>query len=321
MSPSRDHSYPPDYILPDTWMQRDLDGLKAHHRFRDLKEAEPLPNGRIRLNGKEMLNLCSNDYLGLLERTRMPSLATGSGASRLVSGNHRALVELEDSLAHLHKTQGCLVFGSGFLANLGVITALTDRHDVIFSDKLNHASIVDGATLSRAEHIRYRHNDMDHLERLLKKHPHARRKLIIADAIFSMDGDCARIHHLVDLKYRYGAMLMIDEAHSGGVMGPAGAGLTAQQGLAEHIDIHMGTLSKAFACYGAYICATDITCRYLINHARSLIFSTSLPPALAAAARKNVQIIADADAERRQLKHHSDAFRAELVQLGLDCGA
>ncbi|OVE82657.1 8-amino-7-oxononanoate synthase [bacterium M21] len=305
---------------PLDWMKAELQMLDETHRLRQLRSSERLPDGRIRIDGLDLLNLCSNDYLGIIGELKAPALDCGAGGSRLICGNHPELIELERRLAELHGASSSLVFGSGFLANLGCLTALVDRGDVIFSDKLNHASIIDGALLSRAEHVRYRHLDVDHLETLLKKHSGARRKLIVTDSIFSMDGDVAPLERLVELKLRYDAMLMVDEAHSGGVMGPRGAGLSAALGIGEHVDVHMGTLSKAYGGYGAYICGSDTLVQYLINRARSLIFSTGLPPSVAASASQAVDWIAHADQRRQALQVNANYFRSELQRLGLDTG-
>ncbi len=304
----------------DGWMQHELDELESNTRLRTLTDAELRPNGRILMDGRDMLNLCSNDYLGCANRFSVSGIGFGAGASRLVSGNHVELRELERELAELHGTEECLVFGSGYLANFGVVSCVMGKGDVIFSDKLNHASIVDGATLSRADHVRYRHGDMGHLEYLLRRHAGSRRKLIVTDAVFSMDGDCAPLTTLVELKHAHCATLMVDEAHSGGVMGPRGAGLSAELGVAAQVDVHMGTLGKAFGCYGAYVCGSRTLKNFLINRARSVIFSTALPPAMAAAARKSVEWIRSADTERALLKRKATTFREELLRSGLDCG-
>lgn len=302
-------------------LQNDLHELQARDRMRELRCSEILPDGRIRIGGQELLNLCSNDYLGIVGEIATPPLNTGSGGSRLVCGNSPELTRLEQLLCDLHGSEASLVFGSGYLANLGVISALAGRGDAVFSDKLNHASIVDGCELSRADHYRYRHCDLDHLEHLLKEHDQRRRKLIVSDAVFSMDGDRAPIEALVELKERYNAFLMVDEAHSGGVMGPRGAGLAAEHGVAGHVDIHMGTLSKAFACYGAYICASQTIIDYMINRARSLIFSTALPPSLAAAGCLAVERVAAADDRRSQLESNAEYFRNALKRKGMDIGS
>lgn len=304
----------------EAWMQSALDALEENARLRVLSSADLLPNGRIRIDGVDLLNLSSNDYLGCAGRFSAEPIGIGAGASRLVTGNHEHLRELERELAEMHGTEECLVFGSGYLANLGVVSCVMGKGDVIFSDKLNHASIVDGALLSNAKHVRYRHGDLDHLTYLLSRNTDCRRKMIVTDAIFSMDGDRARLIELVELKNRHGASLMVDEAHSGGLLGPRGAGLSAELGVADEVDVHMGTLSKAFGCYGAYVCGSTILKSFLVNHARSVIYSTALPPVVASAARKAVQWVRDADDERVLLDRKSCGFREELRRSGLDCG-
>lgn len=304
----------------EAWMRHSLKQREERSRLRSLAHADLLPGGRIRMDGLELLNLSSNDYLGCAGRFRAEPLGVGAGASRLVSGNHEGLRELEHELAEMHGTEDCLVFGSGFLANVGVISCIMGKGDVIFSDKLNHASIVDGALLSRAKYVRFRHGDMDHLRELLERHSDHRRKLIVTDAIFSMDGDRAPLIEMVELKNRYGAMLMVDEAHSGGVLGPGGAGLSAELGVSDQVEVHMGTLSKAFGCYGAYVCGSATLKSFLINHSRSVIYSTALPPVAAEAARNAVEWVRSADDAREALERKSRRFREELRQSGLDCG-
>ncbi len=303
------------------WMAVELAELADQGRRRHLRQARALPGGKVELDGRILLNLCSNNYLGIMEELEAPSEAAGATASRLIVGNHPAIIELEEMLAELHQTEAALVFGSGYLANLGCLTALASRGDAIYADKLNHASLIDGAELSRATHVRYRHNDLDHLESLLKQGASYRRKLIVSDAVFSMDGDCAEVAGLVELKDRYGAMLMLDEAHSGGVLGPGGAGLSAAHGLAEHVDVHMGTLSKAFGCYGAYVAGKRPLIDYLVNRARSLIYSSGLPPLLAKVAQQAVGRVRQADERRRQLHQNAELFRQDLWKLGLDTGS
>jgi 8-amino-7-oxononanoate synthase len=304
-----------------SWLEQALEDRQQRLQLRHLREAEPLENGRIILDGKDCLNFCSNDYLGLMSKLKIdPSIAAGATASRLICGNHASLIQLEKALATLHQCEAALVFGNGYMANLACLSSLAGRGDAIYSDKLNHASIIDGARLSDAEHIRYPHNDLDELEKQLIKGNY-RRRLIVSDAVFSMDGDRADIDRLVNLSHKYDAMLMLDEAHSGGVFGPNGAGLAAELGLSREIGIHMGTLSKAFGTYGAYVCGKQSLIDYLINFARPLIYSTALAPILTETAIQAVDLISEADNLRVKLAKNASYFREKMTSMGLDIGA
>lgn len=292
------------------WIECELAELRAQSRYRQLGELS-----------SDLLNLSSNNYLGLAETLEAPANAAswGSTASRLVAGNDPAFAELEASMAELEGTEACCFFSSGYMANIGVIPALVGRDDAVLSDRLNHASIIDGIAISRARHQRFRHRDMDHLETLLKRQV-GKRRLIISESIFSMDGDIAQLAELADLAARYGAMLMIDEAHSGGVFGPGGAGLVSALGLADRVHVRMGTFSKAYGCYGAYVAGSRALVNLLVNRARSFIYTTGLPPCLVQVARQAVFRARDEEWRREALHGHAKWFRAALQDLGLDIG-
>ena len=226
--------------------------------------------------------------------------------------------QLEKELALFKKTESALLFSSGYMANTGIIPALMDRHSIVISDKLNHASIIDGTILSRAELVRYPHVDMQALEQILKKIPTAQRKLIVTDSVFSMDGDRAPLLEIVDLAKRYEAMLMVDEAHAFGVLGKHGGGLVEELGLGDQVDIQMGTLSKAAGSYGAYVCGTKILREYLINKSRSFIYTTAIPPALAQASRIALQIIQESETLRRNVQEKAQYLRMEIQKMGFD---
>lgn len=248
------------------------------------------------------------------------AIRTGATASRLIVGGDPALSRFEREFASFKGTQSCLLFGSGYTANVGIIGALVGRSDIVFSDKLNHASIVDGAVLSRAELFRYRSRDMDHLESLLRKAGPSKRKLIVTDSVFSMDGSVAPLARLVELKERYGTMLMVDEAHSGGVFGAQGEGLAHALGLTGRIDVLMGTFSKAYGCYGAYAAGDALLIEYLINKARSLIFSTALPPMVVHAIRDQWNAVRRDGWRRERLLRHAERLRTQLQAAGFDTG-
>ncbi len=312
--------------MMNDFLTTDLNALKQEHRYRQLREVES-PMGRVILrDGKEVLNFCSNDYLGLANDPRLIVAAqqgltrygVGSGASRLVSGHMTAHATLEKNLAQLKSTEAALVFSTGYMANCGIISALVGRDDVVFSDRLNHASIIDGVILSRAKLERYPHVDMKALEDLLKGTPITKRKLIVTDSVFSMDGDCAPLHELVALAKRYKAMLMVDEAHGFGVLGKNGAGLVDELGFHADVDIQMGTLSKAAGCFGAYVAGSQSLIHYLINHARSFIYTTALPPAIAEAANCAIDIIRANQEQRTQLMANATYLRQQLNALGFN---
>jgi len=275
--------------------------------------------------GRAVVDFSSNDYLGLAGHPALAEAAaraareqgTGATASRLVVGGRRPLEELEARLAEHKGTEAALVLGSGFLANAGVLPALAGREDALFSDRLNHASIVDGCRLAGAELHRYRHGDPDHLERLLRS-SRARRKLIVTDTVFSMDGDTAPLPELVELKERYGAALLVDDAHGAGVFGPHGEGYAHEVGVADRVDLLLGTFSKAYGAYGAYVAGRAVWIRYLENACRTLIYSTALPPPVLAAAAAALALAPTMDAERAALRRRAERFRAALAGRGAD---
>ncbi|KJE26467.1 8-amino-7-oxononanoate synthase [Geobacillus kaustophilus] len=295
---------------------------------RQLRQAEA-SGASVILNGKPMLNLASNNYLGLADDKRlieagceaMRSYGAGAGASRLVVGNHPLYERAEAALKQWKNAEAALIFNSGYTANVGVLTALIGRDDLVFSDKLNHASLIDGIRLSKATCFRYRHNDIDQLESLLKQSLPAKRKWIVTDAVFSMDGDMAPLKELVELKRRYRAVLLVDEAHSGGVFGPNGEGLLHHFGLEKEEDvIAIGTFSKALGSFGAYVTGEPWLVEYLVNSARSLIFTTALPPAVLAANEAAIRIVQSEPERRERLHALSERFRAKLKRLGFDTG-
>ena len=281
----------------------------------------------MRYGGRTLVNLSSNNYLGLanypalIEASVEAARAAGvsGAASPLISGHMAAHEELAGALAAFKRKAAALVFGSGFLANLGLITALAGEGDAVFSDALNHASIVDGCRLSRARVHVYPHANLNRLEDALKKEPSARRKIIVTDGVFSMDGDLAPLPGICSLARTYGAMLVVDDAHGTGVLGEGGRGSGAYFGVEDEVSVSMGTLGKALASYGAFACADSEVVDYLINKARPYIYSTSLPPAVAAASRAAIRIVEGAEGERRRenLANLCARFRAGLRYIGI----
>ncbi|MRR52981.1 MAG: 8-amino-7-oxononanoate synthase [Deltaproteobacteria bacterium] len=293
-----------------------------------MSRIEGSQGARVVLDGKEVLLLCSNNYLGLVDHPALKEAAikavekygVGTGASRLVSGTMALHEQLEEQIATFKGTERAMLFNSGYAANTGVIPALAQKGDILFSDKLNHASIVDGCLLSRARMVRYPHNDMAFLRRCLENSRGEGRRIIIADGVFSMDGDLAKLAELVSLKKEFGALLMVDDAHGTGVLGLTGRGTAEYFGLSAEIDITMGTLGKALGGFGAFIASTNEIVDYLVNRARSFIFSTSLPPAVLAAASAAIEIVDSREgAELRQrLAENSLYLRTALSSAGFD---
>lgn len=292
---------------PYPFLEDRLERLRAAHRYRFLRRVDTAQDARILLDGAQVLLFCSNNYLGLANHPELRAAAAdaadrfgcGSGASRLIAGNMRIHEGLEERLAAFKQYPSCILFGSGYAANVGTLSALMEDGDIIFSDALNHASIIDGCRLSRADVRIYRHRDTGHLESLIKEAAGYRKRLIVTDTLFSMDGDLAPLPDLVELARRHGCMLMLDEAHAVGVMGANGRGAAEHYGLDDAADIAVGTLGKALGSFGAFVVCRPPVREFLVNHARSLIYSTSLPPPVLAAAAKALEII-EAEPERRE---------------------
>jgi len=278
----------------------------------------------VLLDGRPVLLLCSNNYLGLADHPRVREAAAdaamrwgvGAGASRLVSGSMTVHRRLEERLAAFEGTEGCLLFGSGYLANIGVIGALAGSGDVVFSDELNHASIVDGCRLSRAEVVIYRHRDIEHLDWSMRRHEKHGRRLIVTDSVFSMDGDIAPLAHIAELAQIYGAKVMVDEAHATGNVGPEGRGAVAAAGLEGEIDVVIGTLGKALGSYGAYACGTAEMIQYLLNTARSVIFSTAPGPPAVAGALAALELLIERPHRVDRLRSNARALRRGLAEEG-----
>jgi len=309
--------------------EQELHDRDQRHLLRSLLRIGSRQGPRVSMNGNEVILLCSNDYLGLAghpalaqaAHTALERYGAGSGASRLVSGNMDLHGELEHRIAGFKGTEAAILFNSGYAANTGVIPAIAGEHDVILSDALNHASIIDGCRLSRAKTVVYRHGDLDHLESLLKGHAACRRKLIVTDGVFSMDGDIAPLPGLVALAERYDAMLMVDDAHGTGVLGKRGRGTAEHFGLEGRVHIQMGTLGKAFGSFGAYVAGDRGLIAYLLNSSRSYIFSTSLPPAVCAASIAALEIVEQEPSRRDRLWQNRLRLADGLASQGIGIGA
>jgi 8-amino-7-oxononanoate synthase len=305
-----------------------LEELRSAGLYRRLRLIESPQGPRVTLGGAEVLLLCSNNYLGLADHPRVRQAAAdagerfgaGAGASRLVSGNMSLHGRLEERIATFSGYEAALLFGSGYLANLGTIAALAGRGQVVFSDELNHASIIDGCRLSRAERFIYRHGDLEHLAWGLRKEGRG-GGLIVTDAVFSMDGDVAPIAGLVELARRHDCRLMVDEAHATGALGPGGRGAVAEAGLSGEVDVIVGTLGKTLGSYGAYVCASAKLVDLLINTARPFIFSTALPPPVLGAALAALILLDGQPGLVEQLRRNGATLRDALAGRGLDVGA
>ena len=311
----------------DEQLGRDLGEIRDAGLWRELREIESAQSARIKFGGREFINFSSNDYLGLAghpalgqaAREAIEQFGVGSGASRLICGSLQPHHELESALAKWQGTESALVFSTGFAAAQGVLTSLLGRGDVVILDKKSHASTIDAAKLSGATMRVFRHNDLENLEKLLQwAADRGGRVLVASESVFSMDGDHAPLTGIVELKERYGAWLMLDEAHAVGLYGPLGQGLAAAGGLGERIEIRMGTLGKAVGAAGGFICGSRQLFDLLVNKARSFIFSTAPSPAVSAAARAGVELIQGAEGQslRGQLWQRVDELRHGAVSLG-----
>jgi 8-amino-7-oxononanoate synthase len=300
-----------------------LQDLRDQGLYRKLRLVSGPQGARVLLDGDPVLLLCSNNYLGLADHPRVREAAAdaamrwgvGSGASRLVSGNMTVHRRLEEQLADFKGSAACVLFGSGYLANTGVVSTLAGPGDVVFSDELNHASIVDGCRLARAETFVYDHCDPDHLEWGLRE-AGGRGALIVTDGVFSMDGDIAPLEQIVELAQRYDARVMVDEAHSTGTVGPDGRGAVADAGLTDEVDVVVGTLGKALGSYGAYVCCDTDMAKYLVNTARTLIFSTALPPPAVAGAMAALELLREQPGRVDKLHRNAEAMRSALAAEG-----
>lgn len=298
---------------------------KKRGLLRSLRAASFRKEGKIYVNGNEYVDFSSNDYLGLAAHPSLKEASikaiekygTSASASRLLSGDLEIHHELERKLALLKGKDSALLFNSGYQANVGIIGTLFGREDAIFSDRLNHASIIDGILLSGAKLFRFQHNDLNHLESLLESKRHKfREALIVTETIFSMDGDMCPIEELVDLKERYDCKIMVDEAHATGIFGRNGYGMVEEKKLADRIDLIMGTFSKALGSFGAYVACSQKIKDYLINSCRSFIYSTALPPSIIAANLASLELIGEEPFRRKTLLDNAEYFRDGLQRGG-----
>ena len=314
---------------PLSWLNDALADLDRRDLRRTLLAREsPQRGDKIIIQGRELANFGSNDYLGLAADERLRAAVRqgtddrgwGSGASPLVTGRGTLHAELEAELAKFEGTQAALLFSTGYAANVGAIAALMGPDDIIFSDAKNHASIVDGCRLSGAQIQVYTHCDLDDLRRLLAVSRPIRRKLIVTDSLFSMDGDLAPLPQLTELARQQSAMLMVDEAHATGVFGKRGRGVCEHLGVEEGVHIRVGTLSKGLGSIGGFVAGSRVLIDWLANRARPYVFSTAMPEAMAAAGLAALEIVRDEPQRRRELLSRADLLRSRFTSAGLNVG-
>jgi 8-amino-7-oxononanoate synthase len=306
--------------------QAELERLRDAGQYRSRQTLDTPQGPEVVIDGQERLSFCSNDYLGLANHPRVVEAlrsgaeryGVGSGAAHLVCGHGRAHAALEEELAEFVARPRALLFSTGYMANLGVVTALAGAGDAVFEDRLNHASLIDAGLLSGARLRRYGHADPAALERLLARRS-GNQRLIVTDGVFSMDGDLAPLKELARLAEGYGARLVVDDAHGLGVLGPEGRGTVAQHGLGMHeVPLLIGTLGKAFGTFGAFVAGSEELVEYLIQRARPYIYTTALPPAIAEATRTSLQLVREQSWRRAHLAALVDRFRRGALERGLD---
>lgn len=309
----------------DATLQAQLDQRQQQFLYRQRRTVESGCGSVLQIDGQSLINFCSNDYLGLAGHKSIAkalqagadTYGTGSGASHLISGHSAAHQQLEEQLAEFTGRPRALLFSTGYMANMGIINALVGRHDLVLQDQLNHASLIDGGRLSRAIFKRYKHNNTEHLQSQLKHHE-GDRKLIVTDGVFSMDGDLAPLAAISKVAEQSNAWLMVDDAHGLGVLGATGAGIVQEHDLSIYeVPILMGTLGKSFGTFGAFVAGSEALIETLIQFARSYIYTTALPPAIACATRASLAIVRQEQWRRDHLNALIQRFRHGANALGL----
>ncbi len=314
---------------PLSWIDDELAALKEAGLYTYIRTIESPQGAWLTVDGKRVLNFCSNNYLGLANHPRLVEAArkameqygVGPGAVRTIAGTMTLHVELERRLAKFKGVEAAITFQSGFAANLATIPAIVGREDVIFSDQLNHASIIDGCRLSRATIVAYPHNDVDALEDLIKEHgPKYRRKLIVTDGVFSMDGDIAPLPRLAELAKRYGCILMVDDAHGEGVLGRGGRGIVDHFDLHGVVDIEVGTMSKAFGVMGGVVAGSRRLVEWLRQRGRPFLFSSAMTVPDVAACLAAIDLLEESTELVDRLWDNARYFKAKMQELGFDTG-
>lgn len=309
-------------------LQEEIRVWQENGVYRPLTELESDQSSQVKINGREMIQLSSNNYLGLTTHPRLKHAAleavktygAGTGSVRTIAGTFSMHEEFEQKLADFKHTEAALVFQSGFTANVGVLSTILSEEDVVISDALNHASIIDGIRLTKAGRRIYQHADMDDLKKALEETQTARRRLVVTDGVFSMDGDVAPLPDIVELCEQYDALVMVDDAHASGVMGKNGRGTVDHFGLHGRVHIQVGTLSKAIGVLGGYVAGPQVLRDYLIHRARPFLFSTSHPPAVTAACREALDVLLEEPQLIDRLWENTRFFKDGLSRLGFDTG-
>ena len=307
----------------------DLERLRTQGLFRPLRVLGGAQDTEVEVDGRRVLNLSSNNYLGLTTHPRLKQAmvaatetwGAGSGAVRTIAGTMKVHEDFERKLAEFKHTEAALVFQSGFTANVGVLQVLVQEGDVIISDELNHASIIDGIRLSKAERSIFKHRDMEDLDRHLERHKDKRVRLVVTDGVFSMDGDIAPLPKIVELAQRHDALTMVDDAHASGVLGKNGRGSVNHFGLDGKVDLQIGTLSKAIGVMGGYVASAQVVRDFLIHRARPFLFSTSHPPGVAAACSAALDVLLEEPQRIERLWQNTKRFKDGLKRLGFETGA
>lgn len=305
-------------------LSEEIHTLQERNLLRTLTTVESEQSTRTIVNGKECIIFCSNNYLGLANHPKVKEAAiraintygVGAGASRLLSGNMKPHEELEEKIANFKGTEAALIFSSGYLANIGILSALMREGDLVLADRLSHASVIDGCRLSGTRLRVYRHKNCEQLSRLLEKEPETQRSLVITEGVFSMDGDLAPLPGIVECARKTGAWIMVDEAHATGVMGEKGRGTAEHFGVEQKIDVSMGTFGKAFGTFGAYVAGSKDLISFLMNKAKPFIYTTALPPSVAAATSAALHIIEEEPERRKILWENRSYLHEGLTSLG-----
>lgn len=310
------------------FLNQDLDELKQSGLYNTIRTIQSANAPWVTIDGKKLLNLSCNNYLGLANHPEMIKAAkdavekygVGAGAVRSIAGTMDLHIKLEEALARFKGRGACIVFQGGFMANLAVVPAIIRSTDVIFSDELNHASVIDGCRLTKAPIVRYKHNDHKDLEERLKENTKFERKLIVTDGVFSMDGDIANLKGIADLGEKYNCITMVDDAHGEGVLGKGGRGVVNHFGLGERIDVEVGTLSKAFGCAGGFVAGSKKLIEWLKQRGRPFLFSNALSPCEAAGCLKAIELLEKSEDMVKKLWDNSKFFKSSMKEAGFDIG-
>jgi glycine C-acetyltransferase len=311
-----------------TWIEEEISQLKEKGLYTNIRTIDSPMDARVTINGREMLNFCANNYLGLANHPRLREAAKqaideygiGPGAVRTIAGTMSLHIQLEERLAAFKRAEACITLQSGFTANLATIPALVGRGDVIFSDRLNHASIIDGCRLSRARIVAYEHSDVDDLQRQIEATTEYNRRLIVTDGVFSMDGDLAPLADIADVAEAHGIMLMVDDAHGEGVVGEGGRGIVDHFGLHGRVDIEVGTMSKAFGAVGGMVAGRKPIIEWLRQRGRPFLFSSAMTVPDVAACLEAVNIMEESTELVDRLWANADIFKSGMKAMGFDTG-